>query len=350
MNINTFFSRAPSRSLACSLAVAALLAGCGGGDDPAPAADTLSGVAAVGLPIVNGVVAVKCSSGPALASTTTNTTGNWLVTLVSQTLPCAVQVSGGSIGASANATPYHSIAVIPGTVNITPLTDLMVARVANTNNPQSWFGAPVFTSVNANALSAALNNLVTGLAVSAPLDALKNPINPITASFTAKAGDPIDNWLEAFRTAVANLGQSHAAVVQAVQSGNYGAFTTFAGAFNNAFTPITPPVTPPLTPPVMPPVTPPSAGGNKRLTIEVSLSGSPLTTVDVGAVPAPANQAEFCNDLQNDATFSGLDDSGGKLTINSCTFANNVGRVSATLALTSPVALSFPYSIKYTYN
>jgi hypothetical protein len=38
------------------------------------------------------------------------------------------------------------------------------------------------------------------------------------------------------------------------------------------------------------------------------------------------------------------------MTINSCSFANNVGQVSATLTTTVPVQLSLPYSIKYTYN
>jgi hypothetical protein len=339
MNMNTLFSRAPSRSLACSLAVAALVAGCGGGDDPAPSADTLSGVAAVGLPIVNGVVAVKCSSGPALASTTTNTTGNWLVTLVSQTLPCAVQVSGGSIGASTNTTPYHSIAVTPGTINISPLTDLMVAQLTSAN-PQTWFGTPVFTSVNANAVSTALNNLATGLGISRTL----GTVNPITTAFAAKAGDPVDNLLEAFRVALTTVGQNYAATLRAAQLGNYTAFNNFGGAFSIAYTAFAaPPASGGGT-------TPPPSSGGKTLTVEVSISGVPATTVNVGTVPAPANQAEFCNDLQIDATFSGIAAAGGSLKINSCTFANNVGQISATLTTTVPIALSLPYSIKYTYN
>jgi hypothetical protein len=376
---NTRLFSPASRSVACGLAVAALLAGCGGGDDPAPPANTLSGVAAVGLPIANGAVALKCSGGPALAPTTTNAAGNFAFTLAGQALPCAVQVNGGSIGGSANTTPYHSIAVTLGTVNITPLTNLMVAQLTSAN-PQTWFGAPVFTNVNASAISTALSTLTTGLGVST-----LGTVNPITTAFTAQAGDPLDDWLEAFRLALATVGQNYAATLSAAQSGNYSAFTTFAAAFNNAFAqittpvtpPVVPPVTPPVTPPVVPPVTPPvtppvvppiappvvppvvipvvppvtpPASGSKRLTVEVSLSGSPLTTVDVGNVPAPANQAEFCSELQNDATFQGLNDSGGTLTINSCSFVGNVGQVSATLGLTSPFPLTFPYSIKYTYN
>ena len=82
----------------------------------------------------------------------------------------------------------------------------------------------------------------------------------------------------------------------------------------------------------------------------MSISGLAATTVNVGAVPAPANQAEFCSQLQNDATFNGLATTGASLKINSCSFANNVGQIAATLTTTVPVALSLPYSIKYTYN
>jgi hypothetical protein len=343
MNMPFLFNPVSSRSLACTLAAAALLAGCGGGDDAAPA-DTLSGVAAVGAPIVNGNVAVKCAGGSPLA-TTTNATGNWLVTISGQTLPCAVQVSGGTIGGAANTMPYHSMATGFGTVNITPLTDLMVAGVVNANL-QSWFASPVFTGLNATALNNALTSLTNGLGISAPLNALNNPVNPITAAFAAKAGDPVDDWLEAFKAAIATIGQNYGAVLQAVQTGNYGGLAALAGAFSNALAPVAPPVSPPVTLPVTPPVLPPNAG-DKTLTVAVSVSGVPTTAINVGVVPAPANQAEFCNDLQNDATFSSLGQQGASLKINSCSFSGNVGQVSATL---SASGLSFPYSITYTYN
>ena len=57
------------------------LSGCGGGggsSTPAtspPATGTLSGVAAVGTPIINGNISVTCASGNPLTTTTTTTTG-----------------------------------------------------------------------------------------------------------------------------------------------------------------------------------------------------------------------------------------------------------------------------------
>lgn len=326
--MNLPVSRRPYRLLGCSLALAALVAGCGGGnDDPAPAASTLSGVAAVGDPIVGGAIAVKCAGGAALA-TTTSASGGWQVSISGQTLPCAVQVSGGTVGGTANTTPYHSIAVSFGTINVTPLTDLVVAQLLATA-PQTWFGTPVFSAVNASAINSALNSVVTGLGIANTV----GTVNPLTTSFTAQVGNPVDNLLEALKTALANLSQTYADLLSAAQSGNYAAFTGFGTAFSTAYQAL--------------PSTPPATSGS--LTVEVSISGVPSPAVTITGVPRPASQAEFCDGLTNDPTFTGLGD-GGSLTINSCSFSGNVGQVSATLNVTTPVALSLPYSIRYTYN
>lgn len=39
-----------------------------------------------------------------------------------------------------------------------------------------------------------------------------------------------------------------------------------------------------------------------------------------------------------------------KSAINSCAFNGTVGRVDATLTITSPVAMTVPYSVTYTYR
>src|SRR3989338_3872435 len=49
--------------MALLLLIPGLMAGCGGGGSSTPAPSTLSGIAAVGSPIVGGNVAVKCASG-----------------------------------------------------------------------------------------------------------------------------------------------------------------------------------------------------------------------------------------------------------------------------------------------
>lgn len=327
MNAPVF--RTPSRWTWGTLTLTAALVGCGGGDDPSPAA-SLSGVAAVGAPIANGAIAVQCAGGSAL-NTTTSTTGAWQVSFAGQTLPCAVQVSGGTISGSANALPYHSMAVSLGTVNVTPLTDLIVAQLTGAN-PQTWFGSPVFTNINASAVQTALGNVASGLGITSTLGS----VNPITTAFKAEPSDAVDKLLEALKTALASTSQTYAALLSAAQTGSYSAFTGFGTAFSAAAQAGS--------------TTPPPSGGSGSLTVEVSIAGAAATSVTVNGIPAPANQGAFCDGLTQDSTFSGFTSSGGSMTINSCAFANNVGQVSATLTTTVPIALSLPYAIKYTYN
>lgn len=120
------------------LLISILLTACGGGSS-ASTTGTLSGVAAVGTPIVGGNISVICVSGSELTPTTTDSNGFYSVTLYGQALPCAVQVAGGTINGAANTTPYQSIATTVGTVNITPLTDLLVANLTGSATPSTWF-------------------------------------------------------------------------------------------------------------------------------------------------------------------------------------------------------------------
>ncbi|WP_342619737.1 hypothetical protein [Rhodoferax sp. GW822-FHT02A01] len=209
----------------CLAAAAALLAACGGGSS----SPTLSGVAAVGVPIVSGSVKVSCAGGSAL-NTTTSSSGSWSVTTSGQTLPCAVQVSGGTAGGAANTTPYHSIALSFGTVNITPLTDLVVAQMLGAA-PQTWFASPAFSSVNATSLNAALTTVSSSLGMTSTL----GTVNPFTTAFVPQNGVLLDDVLEAIKTALTNQSQTYAALLAAAQAGNYATFTGFGTAFTVAY-------------------------------------------------------------------------------------------------------------------
>src|SRR3989338_1541691 len=165
--------------MALLLLIPGLLAGCGGGGSSTPAPSTLSGIAAVGSPIVGGNVAVKCASGSPLTPTPSST-GAYSVTLSRQTLPCAVEVSGGNIGSGtgpANAINFHSIATSTCTVNVTPLTDLMVANLA-AGDPSSWFSGlngATLTAITPTQVSTSLTNLRAALTGLPPLATI-NPI------------------------------------------------------------------------------------------------------------------------------------------------------------------------------
>lgn len=210
--------------------MAASLAACGGGGSgtvAAPAASTLSGTAAVGFPIVGGAVSVKCAAGPALGAATTSSVGAWSVSVSGQTLPCAVQVSGGTINSIANLLTYQSIGTAAGTVNITPLTTLLTANLAGTATPASWFSALTtgqIGAINATLVNAALANLKTALGLTQ-----LNGINPVTLAFNAAPGVVMDDILAALATAQTNAGVTFAQLMAAAGAGAGSSFSAPAG-------------------------------------------------------------------------------------------------------------------------
>jgi hypothetical protein len=198
-----------------------MLTACGdGSDDPAAVAHpTLSGTAAVGTPIVGGTVKVSCAGGSPLTDTTTSNTGAWQITTSGQTLPCAVQVSGGTIGGSTNTRPYHSIALSLSTVNITPLTDLVVANLSG-QNPSTWF----------NGLNAAQLQGIKTVDVNTALDKIRSTFgltstlagaNPLTTPFQAVNGNLLDDVLEAFKAALATAGTDYNALLALAQQSTF---------------------------------------------------------------------------------------------------------------------------------
>ena len=86
-----------------------------------------------------------------------------------------------------------------------------------------------------------------------------------------------------------------------------------------------------------------AAGGN-MLDIDVSVSGTPTTSFAIPGIPAPADQASFCSALASDSTFAAIGTAaGGTLVVSSCSFANNVGTVNATLLGTIPYVVTYRY-------
>lgn len=316
-----------------------LLYGCNDGGDSASSApdtttaQTLSGTAATGMPIVSGNVMVVCAGGPNL-STQTSVDGTWTVTLSGQTLPCAVQASGGTVNGIANAGMYHSIALNFGTVNITPLTDLVVANLVG-QVPSAWFnglnGASLGQTATTAAINTALANLRNALASVDGMAALAN-VNPMTTTFTAVGGNPIDDMLEAFQAALANAGITYLSVV--TQAANGATFTVDLPRDGN------------------PGDTDPSATGDYTLTLTVTYAGM-TTIVTFEKVPKPSTESEFCsevNDPSSAASVSSALDGMGTYTIDSCSFNGMVGNVTATLTITSPVSMTVPYTVVYTYS
>jgi len=225
--------------LICVLFICFIMASCGGGGSAPPtSSNTLSGIAAVGYPIVGGTINVTCASGSTL-NTTTSLTGAWQVTISGQTAPCAVQVNGGTINGISNTIPYYSIATNFGNVNITPLTNLLIANLASTATPNVWF-----SGLNPNSFvpitSAAIN-----AAISKQCDALSGltqlcVTNLISAEFTPTSY----NMLIALQVAMINFNTSYASLLSNASASTY---TAPAAGFNTALSAAFKATTAPIT-------------------------------------------------------------------------------------------------------
>ena len=105
-----------SLALWTALAVAA----CGSNSDDA----TIQGLAATGAAIANAKVSGRCASGPPVTGTTDGHGEFELGFTPAHTAPCLLQVTGGT----PNVTLYSFASQIGSRINITPLTDLIVAK------------------------------------------------------------------------------------------------------------------------------------------------------------------------------------------------------------------------------
>lgn len=209
-----------SRVLLTGLAAVVLTACGGGGGDSAPAVTTtkISGTAAVGAAVPNATVLAKCATGSGSATTAAN--GTFTVSIDNAVRPCVLSVPATAPDGSAMT--LHSI-VEAGTgtapvANITPLTELVVAALANgdTNAFFSNFDGAAQARVTPANVTTALASLVTTLK---PVLDLSN-VDPIKAQLVAangaNAGNALDQLLdrlgEQLKKAQTTLAQLSAAV------------------------------------------------------------------------------------------------------------------------------------------
>lgn len=171
-------------------------------------------------------------------------------------------------------------------------------------------------------------------------------------AFNAVAKDKVDDVLEALQQALANLGMDYAALVSAASNTTFTLSDGFRIALNNAHTTIT--VGGTGNGGGTGGTGGGGSGGTYTLVLNVNAGGVAAPPVTITNVPKPANQAEFCSEIVNPSSGIGLTQAvpggAGTLTINSCSFSGNTGSVSATLSITSPVAMTVPYTVTYTYN
>ena len=224
-----------------SLLVTAVLAACGGGGSSAPATPatpatpaslTVSGTTAVGAALAGASVAIQCASGS--TTVTSNATGTYSATLSGGALPCVLTATSAD-----GNTVLHS--AVPGTgtatvtANITPLTELLVAALAQ-NDPQAFVSS--FTSgttISASDLVAAQTTVLAALSAagvdtSAVTDAIGGAI-------TAGSGAGYDGVLDALQARLAGAGVTLSEVTTAVATSSGTGATTVAGTITTALAP-----------------------------------------------------------------------------------------------------------------
>jgi pimeloyl-ACP methyl ester carboxylesterase len=184
-----------SLSAALISALVLALSGCGGGGGGSSptVTPTITGLAATGAAIANAPVSAKCTTGVEVSDTTA-ADGTFTLTLSGgQTFPCMVKVTSGTA-------MFHSFAASAGHINVTPLTELVIARALGSNpeNAYTSFDANTGDTI-ANGLAAAktyVDNEVQTLTGTAPAG------DVITETF--KIGDSEDKLLEDAQAKVGN--------------------------------------------------------------------------------------------------------------------------------------------------
>ncbi|GAA3956781.1 hypothetical protein [Allohahella marinimesophila] len=214
-----------------------ILVGCGGGssssgsssEDSNASQATLSGRAAVGAPIVAASVVARCADGSGFTNDVgTDGSGRFEGQVASAALPCALRVNG-----STAETTLHSYAVVGGNVNITPLTDLIIA-VATSASPSTWYDqsgqlpdAATLASAQASFLNA-LRSEGYGLP--------GEDFDPFRTPFSI--GDNADQLLDNLMAAVSIMAnvENYAAFVDLLSSGNLASIPQAPGASADAGT------------------------------------------------------------------------------------------------------------------
>lgn len=194
--------------LALTVITAAVLAACGssGGEDVGGASVTLNGLAATGAPMANAAVATRCLVGG--GSTSSAADGTFTVTLADPALPCLVQVRKDGL-------TLHGFATQGGRVNVTPLTELLIARAIG-GDPAQAFAS--FDAARAAALQAGLDGARTYVQDQA--SALAGGLvtgDPLTKPFAI--GDADDRLLDNLVALLAHAGMTVADLQETAAGG-----------------------------------------------------------------------------------------------------------------------------------
>lgn len=211
--------------LALASAAVLLLQACGGGgggDDPPPPTEaTLSGVAAIGAPFAGALVTLFDASGTVRGTTTVALDGSYTLTIpAATTAPLVLEATRDE------ETLVSAFAETRTTrLNITPLTNLIAARLASDGDPLSLRGdSAAVTQANLDARVAEVQRILEPL-----LDAIGDSTDPLTGEFSAD-GAGHDKVLDAVQVDIRPAGTSSNIEITVRVAGDEPVKTSFSSA------------------------------------------------------------------------------------------------------------------------
>lgn len=169
-----------------------LLAACGGSGggsttatNPTPnvsQSTTVSGTAAAGAAL-SGVVEVKGANGKSVTAPI-DANGHFSVDTTGLTAPMILQARGVAGGHAYVLSSVATQGDLGGTVNITPLTDLVVGNVVG-DDSAAFFASPDFSRLVADAIKSAVTQLISRLGPLLTASGLPSDEDVLHAPFTA---------------------------------------------------------------------------------------------------------------------------------------------------------------------
>ena len=218
---------------AASIVTAMILAACGGSSSPTVVAPTtLSGTTATGAPFIGATITVSDKSGVVGTTNTVNADGTFSVTLspnaVFPVVLTAVRDDQTLVSVASENTTTN--------VNITPITNLIAARLASSGDPSKLAdeitknpGVASSDKVNAKVdeVIALLKNL---------LDAVGSTTNPLSGKFLAD-GSGLDRALDSLIIKIVPSSASSSNIEVSIKQGGDDATAPVVIKFTNTETP-----------------------------------------------------------------------------------------------------------------
>jgi hypothetical protein len=183
----------------------ACLAGCSDGGGQQPRDFSITGVAASGSAISQGLIYVACKNG--VAEGVTNADGSYAVTVSNGVQPCILKVKDQK-----SQLEIHSLLESGASVaNINPFTELVTANLLGITPSEAFSNNAIFEKISKSKLQYS-TQLITNAIKSVGVDAGITSVDPLKISMRARtddsSGDGFDLMIDDFMSSVSSSGSS----------------------------------------------------------------------------------------------------------------------------------------------